>query len=313
MLLKDTHHLIGIDICENTILAVELAGSGKRYRLKRIGQVTLPKRVKGETVVDDPVIVSEALTTLFRKKKFGTRNVALAVSGFGVTVKNLSVKRVDPTLLHDRILRIAEQQVPYPLDSMYIDYRVLGNSMHPPGQMDLLLVAAPKSLVNKQVKAARMANLTPMVVDVAPLATANCHTFNNGATTPAILLGVDAQSVAVTVAETGAVRFTRHVEMDLSANPDGAELARVFYETTDRFLESDILQDIGKVYLYGNLPQLGTLKNEFTKEIDIEAELLDPFGHIAIPSKLMSRENESLIGPQAAVGVGLALRKRMAP
>lgn len=309
MLLKDTHHLIGVDIRANSILAIELAGSGKRCRLKRIGQTKLPERVKDETVVDDPVIVSEALTTLFRKKKFGTRYVALAVNGLDVTVKNLSIKRVDLTLLHDRILRIAEQYVPYPLASMYLDYRVLGNSVHQPGQMDVLMVAAPKLLVNTQVKTARMAHLLPVVVDLAPLAAANCYAFNKGTTKPAILFGLDAQSIAVTVVEAGALRFTRHVEIDLSAKPDGAQLAKVFYETTNRFLESDMPQDIDKVYLYGNLPQLATHKNEFAKEADIEVELLDPFGHISIPSKRMTFESEPLTGPQAAIGVGLALRK----
>ncbi len=266
----------------------------------------------GEAATDDPLIVADALKTLFRKGKFGTRNVALAVSGFGVTVKNLLVKRVDPTLLHDRILRIAEQYIPYPLASMNMDYMVLGNAAHQPGQMDVLMVAAPKSLVNRQVEAARMAALSPVVVDVAPLAAANCYTFRHSATPSAILLGVDTQSVAVTLVEAGVLRFTRHLEMDLSAHPDGTELARVFYETSDRLLESDLPQDVERVYLYGDLPQLATLKHEFAKATDIEVALLDPFGQISIPPKLMTLENEPLTGPQAAIGVGLALRRGVA-
>ena len=313
MLFKDPHHLIGVDMRAQDILAVELAGSAKRYRLKRIGQTALPKRAADGDTMDDPVDVAEALTTLFRQQKFSTRNVALAISGFGVTIKNLPVKRVEPTLLHDRILRVAEQYVPYPLASMYMDYTVLGNSTHQPGQMDVLLVAAPKTLVKKLVKAVRMANLSPVVVDVKPLAAANCYTVCNGITTPAILIGVDAQSVAVSIVESGSLRFTRHVEMDPSTQRDGAELARVFYETTDRLLESDMPKGLEQVYLYGNLPQLATIKAGFARETDIAVNVLDPFDHISIPSKLKRLENEPFIGPQAAIGVGLALRRGAAP
>lgn len=308
MFFKDPNHLIGVDIRAHDILAVELAGTGKRCRLKRIGHMTLPSAV-GEATVSDPVIIADTLSKLFTKGKFGTRNVSLSVSGFGVTVKNLPIKRVDPTLLHDRIMRIAEQYVPYPLASMYLDYMVFGNSTHQPGQMDVLMVAAPRSLVNAQVKAAKMADLVPVIVDVAPLSAVNCYTFSDDAPTSAVLLAVDATSAAITIVDAGLLRFTRHVDMDFSGQPDASELTRVLYETTDRLLESDLPQDVEKVYLYGSVPQLAILKNELAREMDLDVELLNPFGNITVPSKLMTPENQALIGPQSAIGVGLALRK----
>ncbi len=308
MFFKDPNHLIGVDIRAHDILAVELAGTGKRCRLKRIGHTALSNAVS-EAAVSDPIIIADTLTKLFAKGKFGTRNVALSISGFGVTVKNLPVKRVDPTLLHDRIIRIAEQYIPYPLASMYLDYMVLGNSAHQPGQMDVLMVAAPKSLVNAQVKAVKMANLVPVIVDVAPLSAVNCYTFSDEAVTSAVLLAVDASSAVITIVDNGLLRFTRHVEMDFSAQSDGSELTRVLYETTDRLLESDLPQDVEKVYLYGSMPQLATLKKELAREMDLDVELLNPFGNITVPSKLMTLENQSLIGPQSTIGVGLALRK----
>lgn len=310
MLFKDPNHLIGVDIRAHDIVAVELVGTGKRCRLKQIGQTTLPNVATGGGVVDDPVLIADALTTLFSDIKFGTRNVALSISGFDVTVKNLPIKRLDPTLLHNRVLRTAEQYVPYPLTRMYLDYMVLGNSVNQPGQMDVLMVAAPKALVNKQVKAVKMADLVPVIVDVAPLSAANCYTFNDGATTPmAVLLGVDTTSAAITVVHHGLLRFTRHVEMDFATHVDASELAKVLYETTDRLLESDLPQDVERVYLYGSIPQPAILKNELAREMDISVELLNPFGNITVPSKLMTVGNDALIGPQSAIGVGLALRK----
>jgi len=313
MLFTDPYHLIGVDIGVNQILAVELAGAGKRYRLKRIEQAKLSNKVMGATTMDDPVIVADTLTTLFRKGKFGTRHVALAVSGFGVTVKHLTIKRVDPAFLHDRILHVAEQYVPYPMASMYMDYRVLGNSAHHPGQMDVLMVAAPKTLVEKKVEAVRMANLSPVVVDVDPLAAANCYIFNNGADRSAILLGMNAESVAITIVDAGVMRFTRHVEMALSANSDSAELVRVFYETINQFRTSEPSKNAEHVRLYGDQPQLATLKNALAKEPDFDVEILNPFQHISIPAKLVTFEHEPLTGSKAAVGVGLALRKGAMP
>ncbi len=178
-----------------------------------------------------------------------------------------------------------------------------------PGQMDVLMVAAPKSLVNAQVKAVKMANLVPVIVDVAPLSAVNCYTFSDEAVTSAVLLAVDASSAVITIVDNGLLRFTRHVEMDFSAQSDGSELTRVLYETTDRLLESDLPQDVEKVYLYGSMPQLATLKKESVREMDLDVELLNPFGNITVPSKLMTLENQSLIGPQSTIGVGLALRK----
>lgn len=307
MLFKDPNHLIGVDIRAHDILALELAGTGKRCRLKQVGHIALPTEVSG-AAVSDPVIIADTLTKLFAKNKFGTRNVALSVSGFGVTVKNLPVKRVDPTLLHNRIMRIAEQYVPYPLATMYMDYMVLGNSTHHPGQMDVLMVAAPKSLINARVKAAKMAGLVPVIVDVAPLCAANCYTFN-AESSSAVLLAVDVSSAAITIIDNDLLRFTRHVEMDFSAQPDASKLTQVLYETTDRLLESDLPQDVEKVYLYGSVPQLGTLKKELAREMDLDVELLNPFGNITVPSKLMTLENQSLISSHATIGVGLALRK----
>jgi type IV pilus assembly protein PilM len=66
---------------------------------------------------------------------------------------------------------------------------------------------------------------------------------------------------------------------------------------------------IGKVYLSGGSSLLPGFANFLQDKLGVAVELLDPFANITVDPDRIDPEYIKAVGPQAAVSIGLALRK----
>jgi type IV pilus assembly protein PilM len=95
-----------------------------------------------------------------------------------------------------------------------IDVQILENASEDPGQMEVLLVAARKELVNEYQSLIQQAGLRPVVVDVDAFAVANMFELAYDAEdTSVALINVGASNVNIHVVRDGISMFTRDIGM----------------------------------------------------------------------------------------------------
>jgi type IV pilus assembly protein PilM len=230
---------IGLDIGSSSIKVVVVKPGKKGVALQAFGLEPLPP----QTIVDGTIMnqsaVVDAIRNLWARLKLKQKEVALAISGHSVIIKKISVPPMTDDELAEQIPWEAEHHIPFAKDDVEIDYQVT-NKQNASGQMELLLVAAKKEVVNDYAAVAREAALLPQVIDVAAFTVQNAfeenYTLATGETVVLINLGaaisninilkdnISAFTRDVTI---GGNAFTEEIQKQLNVSHDEAEAYKV--------------------------------------------------------------------------------------
>ncbi|HNZ04543.1 MAG TPA: type IV pilus assembly protein PilM, partial [Myxococcota bacterium] len=204
--------LVGLDIGSSAIKLVRLKQTSGSWALQAFSLGHLPP----DAIVDGRImnfsVVIERLRELMREAGVKGGSCAIAVSGSSLIVKRLSLPEMTRQELADSIVWEAEQYIPFDIKDVNVDAQII-NSKAGQGQMDVMMVAAKKDVVNEYVSVAAEAGLTTEVVDVAIFAALNM--FEANYTIPAdqtiALLNIGSNQINVGIMAGGAIAFTRDI------------------------------------------------------------------------------------------------------
>ena len=213
----NSNSIVGLDIGSSMVKAVELKikGKGKEFELSHLGTANLPS----ESIVQGAFLNSSAIVDTIREAfengKIRTRNVAAAVSGHSVIVKKVSLPAMTRDELDEQVRWEAEQYIPFDVNEVNLDFQILqgGEGGDSDGQMEVLLVAAKKDLIDDYVQVIQEAGLMPVAIDVAAFAVENAFEANyeiNPSETVA-LVNIGAQVVNINIMSDGVPSFTRDI------------------------------------------------------------------------------------------------------
>lgn len=206
--------IVGLDIGSSTVKAVELSqkGKGRDFELTHVGVAPLAH----EAIVQGAFLNSSAIVDAIREAidnaKIKTKNAAAAVCGHSVIVKKVSLPVMSREELDDQIRWEAEQYIPFDVNEVNLDFQILETS-EGDGQMDVLLVAAKKDLIDDYVQVMSEAGLVPAVIDVAAFAVENAFEANYDVKPEEVvaLVNIGAQVVNISILCEGTPAFTRDI------------------------------------------------------------------------------------------------------
>lgn len=210
--MADGNYLVGVDIGSSSIKLCLLKDVRGKRTLVKFGFYPLPP----QTIVDGHVMnssaVVEGLNNLFSRHKIKRKDVSMAVSGHAVIIKRMALPMMTAAELDEQIDWEAEQQIPYDIKDVQIDYEVLRKRPEQ-GQMDVLLVAAKKDEINDTAQLAREARLRPVVIDVDAFTVQNAFEANYGLPREGTiaLINIGATLTTINILSQGIPAFTRNI------------------------------------------------------------------------------------------------------
>jgi type IV pilus assembly protein PilM len=206
--------IVGLDIGSSSVKAVELVmkGRGRDFELSHLGIAKLPPEAIVQGAFLNSTAIVDAIREAVETAKIRSKNVAAAVSGHSVIVKKVSLPAMTREELDEQIRWEAEQYIPFDVNEVNLDFQILDSS-DSEGQMDVLLVAAKKDLIDDYVQVITEAGLTPAVIDVAAFAVENAYEANYQSKPDEVvaLVNIGAQVVNINIAMGGAPSFTRDI------------------------------------------------------------------------------------------------------
>ena len=229
--------LVGLDIGSSAVKLVRLRQAAGSWELASFSTGPLPPDSIVEGRIMNFTSVVDRIRELVRESNVKDADCAIAISGSSVIIKKLSLPEMTREELDDSILWEAEQYIPFDIKDVNVDAQIL-NPRAGQGQMDVLMVAAKKDVVNEYVSVAVEAGLRPVVVDVAIFACINM--FETNYTVPAdqtiAILNVGANSINVGVLSGGVIAFTRDIALGgASLTAEIQKQFNVSYEEAEAF------------------------------------------------------------------------------
>jgi type IV pilus assembly protein PilM len=204
---------LGLDIGSSSVKLVHLKEGRRGYTLLAWGEAPLPP----EAVVDNQLMNSsaivEAIRQLLAQQKVKARDVAIGVRGHSVIIKRISMPLMSQEDLDESIQWEAEQYIPFDVKDVHIDTQILTPQGDAAGQMDVLLVAAKKDMINDFTAVCAEAGLAATVVDVDAFAVQNAYEINYAQTPgqPVVLINMGAAVTNINIVNNGMATFTRDI------------------------------------------------------------------------------------------------------
>ena len=235
MRLFKSRRALGLDIGSSSVKLVELEASGQGYRLTRFGFSPLPPEAIVQGAFMNTAAISTAIREACDRSRLQARNVATSVSGHSVIVKKLTLPAQSPEELEATIHWEAEQHIPFDINEVNVDYQVIQDSATD-GQMDLILVAAKKELIDGYQGVICDAGLNLSVLDVDAFAIGNMyeHNYQPSSESTVALINIGASVVNISVMNgavpvftrdltTGGNSYTESIQKDLNLSFEEAE------------------------------------------------------------------------------------------
>lgn len=202
---------VGIDIGASSVKLCQLKTQKGGYALQNFGLVPLPSEaVVDGALMNSPRIV-EAIQELVAAHKIKNKHAAISLSGHSVIIKKIPLPKMSQEELQESIQFEAEQFIPFDIHDVNIDVQIVRQESAQQGQMDVVLVAAKKDLVNEYTSVIAEAGLEPLVCDVDAFAIQNMFETNYGApgANSIALVNVGASKTNINILSSGIPSFTR--------------------------------------------------------------------------------------------------------
>jgi type IV pilus assembly protein PilM len=207
---------VGLDIGSSSVKLVLLKEIKRRgettYQLAAFGKKDLPPEAIVDGQLMNSTAIVQAIQELTAEHRIKQKEVAIGVSGHNVIIKKISLPRMTKDELEESIKFEAEQYIPFDVNDVNISCEIL-NKDDDSAQMDVLLVAAKKDMINDYTQVISEAGLNAVVVDVDAFAIQNMFETNyslpKGETV--VLINAGASVVNINIISDGITTFTRDV------------------------------------------------------------------------------------------------------
>lgn len=211
-----------------------------QYGFKSLGQEGLQESTR-------EAALRQALQEVIAEKEFTAKDASICAPGYHTFSKFIKLPPVDTSKVTQIIEFEARQNVPFPLEEVVWDYQILGAA--PTGELEVLLVAIKREIVEGLVRLAETAGLRVQLVDVSTAALCNAFRYNYPEVEgSALLLDVGAKTSNLLFFEKGNI-YARGINIGANAiTADFSKESRLTYSDAERFKIDEGFVSLGGAY-----------------------------------------------------------------
>ncbi len=338
--------LLAVDIGSSCVKLVETDGPAGNIRIVTAGIAPLPPTAVQNNLIQDPDAVAQVLRDLVKRTGARAKEVVTAVPGPAVMIKKIHLPSgVDEANLDGQIMMEAGSAIPEHLDNVTLDYQVVGYNERE--ELEVLLVAVKREIVNSYTSVIRDAGLVPSIVDVDYFALENMFELNYDVEESQVigLVNVGARYCSINILRAGRSSFTGDIPVggaeftdvlcrNLGVSAEEAELLKSggtagnlqrdqieaaltpavqflveeIHRALSFYWRSDAEEPLSAVYLSGGTARTEGLARMLSERLETPVEVADPLARVTI-GRGVDGDFLRQNAASLAVTVGLAARR----
>ena len=213
--------MFAIDFGARSIKVAKVHKVSDGYELDNYGITLSPEGSIDNGEIFNPIVVADVLTELLKESGIRDRKAIIAITGQKVIIREIVLPIMEDKELMAGVMWEAPKYVPYDLDESIIDAEKVDEFVEKDGNkmMRVILVAAPKTIIQPYMEVLKKIRIIPKIVDV--VSSANIRIFKNHlaykkeeekeGTIIDIILSIGASGSILTLVEKGNLKFTRNI------------------------------------------------------------------------------------------------------
>ena len=334
----------GLDIGSGFVKLVVIDHSKSEPEIVQVATSPLVPDAIVEGEVMDPVLVAETIRSVVESSGLKSKDIASAVGGHDVIIKKIPMDRMSEPDAREVIRWEAEQHVPFDMENVQLDFQILDEGASG-AQMQVLLVAAKRELIENRMSLLADAGLNPSAIDVDAFALHNAFERNYPDSQRGLvaLVNVGNETTNVNLLENGVPILVRDIpfgsrrlreslqrERGLTAEAAEAALQGKEGNHDLNALVEDRLDElavgveraaafiiaqsggegIGRVYVSGGGACIPGMVQGLSNRLGVRTEIANPLQRVGVKPEVMQSVALDEFAPMLMLPVGLALRKQ---
>lgn len=202
--------MVGIDIGSKTIKIVEIEQESNKYILSASGVVGYSGNTI-EKMVDEKEMsgIAQVIKKLHSEAGVKSREVVISIPEPLVFTRSIKFPLLTDSEIASAVKWESEQYIPIPISEAIIQHTILQrNETSSPPEVLVLLVAAPRSVIEKYTKVISLAGLTPIAVETELIAlTRSLAPIDK----TVVLVDIGAGSTDIAISKNGLLSFSRSI------------------------------------------------------------------------------------------------------
>lgn len=211
LFLKPKNFLLGVDIGAHSIKIIKLNKTSKGVIIDKIGFAELPIN-NGEGINEETK--SDIIRNLLNNNKIKDNYAVSMISGREVTIRYVSLPKMPQEELKEAVMWEAKKQLSYPIEEATLDFIVVDEAAeHQTNNYLLMLVAAPRNIINEHLQIFKKAGLYLAAIDINSMALLSYFDLNYEWEKDKRIAIIDfgAGKTNISVVKNKTLRFTRDI------------------------------------------------------------------------------------------------------
>lgn len=193
--------IFGLDIGYGSmkVMQINQQAGKKKPAIQGYGVVSFNPAFIQEGVVTDIEGLAKAAKKLFAEDMIGkinTRRVAVTMPVARTFNRAMSLPKLAKNDLDQAVRLEAEQYIPMPIDELYLDYEITSQTNK---EIELLVVAVPKKIVDSYVAFLQVVGLEPVAFETTIAASARLVSQAEQSDIPTVLIDLGSLSTDITI------------------------------------------------------------------------------------------------------------------
>lgn len=343
---------LGVDVGTLSVKIVEISNENGRPKLENYAALTnyglsFESPLQENAGKTQKTFGGEAglmLRRLIKESGMRTNEANMSVPIFSSFMTVMELPQMPEAEVAKAIQFEAKKYIPVPMESVVIDWSLIGGEASAPGQagkISVLLVAIPKDLINEYAAIARDTGLKLLTIELETISAARALIGNDPV--PTILMDMGSRDTTISLVDGGHLRISHSIETSgedltralasglniswrraeeikkengLKIMNENSQIAGIItplldsiVNSTQNVMDAHFLKTkkkIEKLMIYGGASKMPGFAEYLNSRLKIDVVAGNPFGKIIYPEKLKPIINE--VGREFAVAAGLALK-----
>ena len=203
----------GLEIEDSSIKAFRLGGNKKRLTGALLGIRSLGKGIVKDGQIFHAEELAKEIKELLkssRPKPIKDKFVVFSIPETKSFIRTIQIPKMSKGEAEEAVKWETEANIPVSLDKVYLDWQVIGSREK---NNEILVVAAPKEIVDGYCKAVALAGLVPLAVEIDIIATIRSLTSEENNKKPVLIADVGADKTSLAICKNQVPYFSSSIPL----------------------------------------------------------------------------------------------------
>lgn len=204
--------IVGLDISTTGIKIMSI--DPKKWVVNGYGSIDLdPLQTKQALEDENSTFLTDNIKSLMKEKLAGdliSNSVAIAVPTARSFTRTFTLPASAEKSLDEAVILEAEQYIPIPVSTLYIDYQVIERNRK---TIVVLMSAVSKVIIDNITKSVEKAGLFPVLIEPSINSVGRVLTATEDGTLPTVIVDIGPTSTDIAILDRGAIRVTGGVQV----------------------------------------------------------------------------------------------------